>query len=280
MGISYKEDCLLSEDKEFCGNTWQETQQNKGQGQTDIIIFGLLIFILVLSLLFVIHLFLEKRRKKKYLEHQISEHAQSSKSILPILFFMIIVALISGGGVYIWQQDLVQSLKNNLEIRNSNLQNKVQQDQSEVVTLKGQIDQGKIENTTLKNEIADLKEKIAELESYKDTQLIKTEENSTSSTKEDIVVKFEGTITDVNNSCWNDGICSVEVDEKWWIPIVKGGLMPPGDEPEIKGQVEGVVFNKESESIGKKVEINAKKINEESLTIFGSEEYYIRVISE
>lgn len=105
------------------------------------------------------------------------------------------------------------------------------------------------------------------------------QETSEVVTKTD-VVRFKGVVTNVHNGCWSDGICSIEVDGKWWVPIIMGGLRPPDSKPEIQGEVVGIVFNEDNESLGKKVEVYAKKIDENSLTIFGSKEYYVRVINE
>lgn len=91
-------------------------------------------------------------------------------------------------------------------------------------------------------------------------------------------IKLEGTITNVSDACFYDGVCQVEIDNKWWIPIIIGGLKPPSSKPEIRGEVVGVSFNEES--IGKKVKIYAKKINENKLTIFGNKKYYVKVIDE
>lgn len=107
-----------------------------------------------------------------------------------------------------------------------------------------------------------------------------TEKETVENNTELNLVKLEGTVTDIHNGCWSDGICSIEVDGKWWIPIIKGGLMPPDSKPEIQGEVVGIVFNENNESLGKKVEVNAKKVDENYLTIFGSKDYYVRVINE
>src|SRR3989344_7491442 len=47
-------------------------------------------------------------------------------------------------------------------------------------------------------------------------------------------VKFTGMITETNNGCWADGICSIKVDDKWIITEI-GGLRPPNSKPETKG---------------------------------------------
>jgi hypothetical protein len=98
-----------------------------------------------------------------------------------------------------------------------------------------------------------------------------------SDTEKEATVKFKGTITDVNNGCWSDGTCSIEVDGKWWIAIIEGGLRAPGYEPEIRGDVVGIVFNESNDSLGKEVEVYAKKVDEISFTVFGSKEYYVRI---
>jgi len=105
-------------------------------------------------------------------------------------------------------------------------------------------------------------------------------EQSTEASAEANIMKFEGVITDTHDGCASDGVCSIEVDDTWWIPIIVGGLRPPDSKPEIRGEVVGITFNLDNETVGKKVEVHGKKVDETSLTIFGSSEYYVRVIGE
>lgn len=108
---------------------------------------------------------------------QINELVQRSKNKWAIFLFMIIIALVSGGGVYIWQQGQVHALKNDLEIKNNNLQNEVQRDQSVVEGLRNQIKQERAENSDLKDSIDKLKQQIAEFENQSGCQQIKIEDN-------------------------------------------------------------------------------------------------------
>jgi hypothetical protein len=47
---------------------------------------------------------------------------------------------------------------------------------------------------------------------------------------------------------------------------------------EIRGEVKGITFD--SNCMGKKVEVYAKIIDKNTLSIFGNKEYYVRVIEE
>jgi len=91
-------------------------------------------------------------------------------------------------------------------------------------------------------------------------------------------VKFEGIITNVKNDCWADGFCSIEIDHKWWVIIIDGGLKDPEVKPEIRGEYIGISFSQNNESIGKKVKVYAKIKSKNRLTLEGSKEYYVKVI--
>ncbi len=94
-------------------------------------------------------------------------------------------------------------------------------------------------------------------------------------------VKFEGIITNAKNDCWADGFCSIEIDHKWWIIIIDGGLKDLEVKPEIRGEVIGISFSQNNESIGKKVTIYAKikgDKNQNKLTLEGSKTYYVKTI--
>ena len=91
-------------------------------------------------------------------------------------------------------------------------------------------------------------------------------------------IKFTGNITETNNGCWFDGICSIKVDERL-VTAEIGGLGPPNSKPEIRGKLIGISFSQDTQKyIGKKVEVYAKQTNDNGFTIYGNENYYIRLL--
>lgn len=100
----------------------------------------------------------------------------------------------------------------------------------------------------------------------------------TSSTNTTQGVKFTGIITETNNGCWADGICSIKVDDKW-ITAEIGGLRPPNSKPEIRGSLIGINFSQDTNKyIGKRAEVYAKQTDSNDFTIYGSENYYIKLL--
>lgn len=96
--------------------------------------------------------------------------------------------------------------------------------------------------------------------------------------REPNTMRFEGKITDSTNGCWiESGVCYVEIDNKWSIVVGYGlnnrvGITYP------KGEVVGITNTKDD--VDKKAEVYAKKVYETELTIYGSKEYFIRVINQ
>jgi len=93
-------------------------------------------------------------------------------------------------------------------------------------------------------------------------------------------VKFKGVVTNAKNDCWLDATCSIEVDNKWWIAI-KYGRRPKEFRLRERGEVTGIRFTKDNESIGKKVIVYAKikgNKDQNKLTLEGSKIYYVKVI--
>ena len=91
-------------------------------------------------------------------------------------------------------------------------------------------------------------------------------------------VKFTGIITETNNGCWADGICSIKIDNKWVVAEI-GGLRPPNSEPEIRGSLIGINFSQDTNKyIGKKVEVYAKQTDDNDFTIYDNENYYIKLL--
>lgn len=114
--------------------------------------------------------------------------------------------------------------------------------------------------------------------SCKDSKLLNKQDTSeiiysTDST----TVKFEGIITNAKNDCWADGMCSIEVNHKWWIVIAEG-LGDPSLIPIESGKTTGIRFTKNNESIGKIVAVHAKIKENNQLTLNGSKDYYVKVV--
>ena len=99
-----------------------------------------------------------------------------------------------------------------------------------------------------------------------------TEENFTSTTPG---VKFMGVITEINDGCWSDGICSIRVGDRWVIAEI-GGLKSPDSEHEVRGELVGVSF--EQKYVGKTVEVYAKKLSSDNYSMYGDLGYYIKII--
>ena len=80
---------------------------------------------------------------------------------------------------------------------------------------------------------------------------------------------FSGIITALDNGCWVDGICKIQIDNKSWVTYNIGrniNQLPIG---EIEGEL----------TIGAKVEVSTNKDNNTGeYTIVGSTKYYIKVI--
>lgn len=91
-------------------------------------------------------------------------------------------------------------------------------------------------------------------------------------------VKFAGIITETNNGCWADGVCSIKIDDKW-ITAETGGLRPPNSKPEIRGQLIGISFSQDTNKyIGKRAGVYAKQTDGDNFTIYGNESYYIKLL--
>jgi hypothetical protein len=102
-----------------------------------------------------------------------------------------------------------------------------------------------------------------------------TESNTTNINQN---VKFTGTITEINNECWSDGTCSIEVNDKWIVAEI-GAEHPPGSKIEIRGNLININFTQDTNKyIGKRVEIYAKQLNSSNFTIYGDTSYYIKLL--
>lgn len=105
------------------------------------------------------------------------------------------------------------------------------------------------------------------------------EQNQTStSTELNNEVRFTGIITDTNNSCWADGVCSVKIDNSW-IEVERGGLRPPNMVEEPGGQLIGISFDLDTgKYIGQKAEFYGVEKGNGSFTIYGNFNYYLKLL--
>ena len=88
-------------------------------------------------------------------------------------------------------------------------------------------------------------------------------------------VKFEGIITNIKCNCG----CRIEIDNKWSITIIYG-KRAPSSIPKERGKVTGIQFFPEDPKIiGKRVQVFAKIISKNKLTVEGSNDYYVKVIN-
>jgi hypothetical protein len=82
---------------------------------------------------------------------------------------------------------------------------------------------------------------------------------------------FSGTLTEVNTACFADGECYVVVDGKHVTTTI-------GWSQETVGKIEGVESFGDLESqIGKEVEVYASNKGDGSYTLYGSEDFYVRL---
>jgi hypothetical protein len=79
---------------------------------------------------------------------------------------------------------------------------------------------------------------------------------------------FKGTITEVDNGCWVDAACSIELDNKTWVIYNPGRV--------LNEQAIGIIQG--DFSVGSHVEVYAQKITYDRYTIVGNTKYYIKVV--
>lgn len=109
------------------------------------------------------------------------------------------------------------------------------------------------------------------------TQPLATTPTSTPNVKrvsESKTLKLTGKITAINNGCQVDGICSITIGGKEIITN-KGD----GETQELHGNIIGSEKYSDSEKIGKTVEVYAQIINEKTLTLYGSPDYFIKYLN-
>lgn len=96
---------------------------------------------------------------------------------------------------------------------------------------------------------------------HRDSVLVQTQEE-----------RFTGVLQEVDTSCFADGVCYAQVDDRKVILMqgFKGGAL--GD---IRGSEDGI--SGLVEHIGREVEVFAAKYSE-GYTLYGSEEYYLEVM--
>lgn len=99
-------------------------------------------------------------------------------------------------------------------------------------------------------------------------------------------VSYTGTVLEKDTSCYHDGICKVRVGEYWIITDLGGD---PNKEMIAQRGSRGKMFLSDGtltgnlggdEIVGKKAKVFAKKISDNELTLYGSGEYYIKLLSE
>lgn len=92
--------------------------------------------------------------------------------------------------------------------------------------------------------------------------------------------RFAGIITNVNQGCHVDNTCSIQLDNKSWITYEAGSTPEMlSDHPPKRGRIIGMNFSTDSSQyIGKKVEVYGAKVSNENYTIYGSSQYYIKLI--
>jgi len=95
------------------------------------------------------------------MEQQINEPVQRSKNIWMIVISVLGIALIVGGGVYLWQQSKMITIQDELQNLKNNLENQTAQNQ--------------LEQETLKQQIADIQFRLDELKNSPES---KTDNNS------------------------------------------------------------------------------------------------------
>lgn len=83
-------------------------------------------------------------------------------------------------------------------------------------------------------------------------------------------VSFQGTITDFNDGCYVDGVCSYVIDGTKEVEIMTGMRLnvPP------RGTITGLSQNQED--VGKSIEAFVKQTGVSRYTLYGSTNYYIR----
>lgn len=108
-------------------------------------------------------------------------------------------------------------------------------------------------------------------------KIVEQDVNTVVSSKEG-TVQFTGIITAVKNDCWVDSVCSIEVNNEWWIAIVYGKRDPDYIFKE-RGLASGIRFTEDNESIGKTVKVYAAITDKKRLTLEGDSAYFVEVIN-
>ena len=86
--------------------------------------------------------------------------------------------------------------------------------------------------------------------------------------------KFTGYIKNISYQCHMDGICAITVDNKNVI-VGQGETV----KPQPKGTSSNIELNesKKNDYIGQQVEVSRKKVSENNFTIYGDNQYYIKL---
>lgn len=90
---------------------------------------------------------------------------------------------------------------------------------------------------------------------------------------------FTGKITNINNGCRADGFCSITVDGSKHVLGQIGGVRSP-EEVIVRGESEIDFSQDNSNLMGKAVAVFAEVSKNGYYTIYGSQDYYIRLLDE
>ena len=104
-----------------------------------------------------------------------------------------------------------------------------------------------------------------------------------SSTKDYESLRLTGVIKDIDDSCNHDEVCRIKVDNIWIVTNLGGD--PSSEMVEQRGAtgkiflVDGQeAFSIPKDYVNKKVDVYVRKIDETTATLYGTSEYYIKVV--
>lgn len=93
------------------------------------------------------------------------------------------------------------------------------------------------------------------------------------------------TVRELDTSCSSDGVCKVKVGNYWIITDLGGD---PSSEMSKERGFRGKIYNVDGSTtgnlmdkkiIGQKAEVKAKKIGDDQLTLYGDQDYYIKLLA-
>lgn len=97
-------------------------------------------------------------------------------------------------------------------------------------------------------------------------------------------LSFIGTVEELDTSCSFDGVCKVKVGNYWIITDLGGDPSPKMSKErgprgmiyKVDGSTTGNLMDEKL--IGQKVEVKAKQIGDYQLTLYGDQDYYIKLL--